>query len=154
MSSPRRDDSLQHRDVLTSNSRQPDFSVAECGQRMPSSRDYSLRELLLAAFEELTSYDGRIFGTARALLLHPGKLTREHFDGRRDVLRQDRVQTLLDVPLFVADRDDDGHQRIPRGEATDPRHLRARPSGVQAGSVSIAGSSVSRRSSRVASVSR
>jgi hypothetical protein len=34
MSSPRRDDSLQHRAVLTINSRQPDFSAAECGQRM------------------------------------------------------------------------------------------------------------------------
>lgn len=56
---------------------------SSCGQAFPVEKDYSLRLLLLAAVEELTSYDGRVWGTARALLFKPGQLARDHFDGKR-----------------------------------------------------------------------
>lgn len=59
-----------------------DFCAA-CGQARPSSRDYAIGELLQAGFEELTSYDGRIWRTLKALLFEPGELSRAHFDGQR-----------------------------------------------------------------------
>lgn len=55
---------------------------ASCGQRaIPPSP--TVRELAGDAWAELTGYDGRIARTTRALLLAPGRLTREYLDGHR-----------------------------------------------------------------------
>ena len=54
----------------------------ECGQRdIPPYP--SVRELVVDAFAELSGWDGRIASSVRALLLRPGKLTREFLEGRR-----------------------------------------------------------------------
>lgn len=56
---------------------------AACGQKTPRPSDYSLRELGHAAVGWLTNYDSRLLTTVRALLLRPGQLARDHFEGRR-----------------------------------------------------------------------
>ena len=53
-----------------------------CGQRAVPPHP-TVRELLGDAWAELTGYDGRIARTVRALLLHPGRLTREFMEGHR-----------------------------------------------------------------------
>ncbi|MHB8874348.1 MAG: DUF3667 domain-containing protein [Myxococcaceae bacterium] len=55
----------------------------ECGQAQPSPQDYSIVELVKGGVEELTAFDGRIWGTLRALLFQPGLLAWDHFHGRR-----------------------------------------------------------------------
>jgi hypothetical protein len=53
-----------------------------CGQRdIPPYP--SVRELAVDAFWELSGWDGRFAATARALVRHPGMLTREFLEGRR-----------------------------------------------------------------------
>lgn len=55
---------------------------AECGQRdIPPYP--STRELVIDAFWELSGWDGRFVSTVRALVQHPGVLTREFLEGRR-----------------------------------------------------------------------
>jgi hypothetical protein len=55
---------------------------AECGQRdIPPYP--SVRELAVDAFSEVSGWDGRFAATIRALVRHPGKLTREFLEGRR-----------------------------------------------------------------------
>ena len=55
---------------------------SECGQRdIPPYP--SVRELAVDAFWELSGWDGRFAVTVRALLRHPGLLTREFLEGRR-----------------------------------------------------------------------
>ena len=55
---------------------------SECGQRdIPPYP--SVRELAVDAFWELSGWDGRFAATVRALLRHPGLLTREFLEGRR-----------------------------------------------------------------------
>lgn len=57
---------------------------AQCGQKRPNhAADYSLWSVLVAAVERVTQYDGRLLRTLRALAIHPGLLTRDHFEGRR-----------------------------------------------------------------------
>jgi len=55
---------------------------AACGQRDVPSYP-SLRELIIDAFSELSGWDGRLASTVRALVRHPGLLTREFLEGRR-----------------------------------------------------------------------
>lgn len=53
-----------------------------CGQRdIPPYP--STRELAIDAFWELSGWDGRFASTVRALVRHPGMLTREFLEGRR-----------------------------------------------------------------------
>lgn len=55
---------------------------AHCGQRdIPPYP--SVRELAVDAFWELSGWDGRFASTVRALVRHPGMLTREFLEGRR-----------------------------------------------------------------------
>lgn len=56
---------------------------SRCGQKRPREADYSMRSVLVAAFERVTQFDGRLLRTLRVLLLSPGRLARDHFDGRR-----------------------------------------------------------------------
>src|SRR5690349_6349904 len=55
---------------------------SECGQRDVPPYP-SVRELVVDAFWELSGWDGRFASTVRALVAHPGRLTREFLEGRR-----------------------------------------------------------------------
>lgn len=54
-----------------------------CGQKRLGEGDRRLGHLLRQAFELLTDLDGRFWSSVRALLLHPGRLSRDYLDGRR-----------------------------------------------------------------------
>jgi hypothetical protein len=55
---------------------------AECGQKN-ASLDPTLRDVAGELVDELANVDGRLFRSLRLLLLKPGVITREHFEGRR-----------------------------------------------------------------------
>lgn len=55
---------------------------SECGQRH-RARMISVWELLRAAFDDILTWDSRVWRTLRPLLLSPGKLTAEYLAGRR-----------------------------------------------------------------------
>ncbi len=55
-----------------------------CGERQPRPEDESLAAFLRDQFHELTSADGRLWRSVRALCV-PGKLTEEYFAGRRSL---------------------------------------------------------------------
>lgn len=55
---------------------------AACGQRA-RPLNQSLRDFLHDFTHEMLHVDGKIFSSVRALLLSPGRLTREQFEGRR-----------------------------------------------------------------------
>ena len=47
---------------------------AQCGQKTPNYKDYSIWEQVKSWFvEDVIAYDGRIWGTLGALFLRPGK---------------------------------------------------------------------------------
>ncbi len=59
-----------------------DFCHA-CGQRRFVESDRRLGHLLHLFVGSVTDLDGRVWRTVRALLFHPGLLSREYFEGRR-----------------------------------------------------------------------
>jgi len=54
----------------------------ECGQRATNPHP-TTRELLQEAAEELFNWDGKLLGTLRALVAHPGRLTLDVLAGKR-----------------------------------------------------------------------
>lgn len=74
---------------------------AACGQRdIPPYP--STRELVVDAFWELSGWDGRFASTVRALVRHPGMLTREFLEGRRArYLSPLRLYLLASLAYFV-----------------------------------------------------
>ncbi|MBW8367827.1 MAG: DUF3667 domain-containing protein [Arenimonas sp.] len=56
---------------------------AACGQKRIVDSDRRLGHLLWQGFEAVTDLDGRFWRSLRALLLSPGRLSREYLDGRR-----------------------------------------------------------------------
>lgn len=54
-----------------------------CGQRRPRPGDYSTFGFLVDAATAIFSVDGKTLRTARQLLFHPGRLTLDHYQGRR-----------------------------------------------------------------------
>jgi len=75
---------------------------AACGEKQPSAQDYSLRGMLLDAFHELTSLDGRLVRSVVALVSRPGLLTREWFEGRRGrYVKPFSLFIMLNVAFFV-----------------------------------------------------
>lgn len=56
---------------------------SDCGQRKPRPDDYSTLGFLGDAFKAIFSVDGKTLRTLRELLAHPGRLTLDHFQGRR-----------------------------------------------------------------------
>lgn len=75
---------------------------ADCGERQPSHHDFSLRALLVDSAMEITSLDGRLARSIGALLAHPGRLTREWFEGRRTrYVKPFSLFLLLNVTFFV-----------------------------------------------------
>ena len=74
---------------------------ATCGERAPTPDDESLAAFLRDQFHEVTSADGRLWRTLRALFV-PGKLTDEFFAGRRGLyVRPVRLFLVLNVLLFL-----------------------------------------------------
>ena len=72
-----------------------------CGERRPRPDDESLGAFLREQFHEVTSADGRMWRTFRALPV-PGKLTDEHFSGRRGLyLRPVRLFLVVNVVFFL-----------------------------------------------------
>jgi len=66
-----------------------------CGQKRFVQSDRSFRHLLHQFMSSATDLDGRIWRTVRALLFHPGLLSREYFEGRR-------ARWISPVSLFLA----------------------------------------------------
>jgi hypothetical protein len=74
---------------------------ADCGERQPSSADYSTRHLVTEAFHELANVDGRLWRSVVALLSKPGFPTAEYFAGRRGrYMRPFSLFVLLNVAFF------------------------------------------------------
>src|SRR5215218_4083043 len=74
---------------------------AHCGQRDVPPYP-SVRELAVDAFWELSGWDGRFMSTVRALINHPGMLTREFLEGRRArYLSPLRLYLLASLVYFV-----------------------------------------------------
>jgi hypothetical protein len=54
-----------------------------CGERRPSASDLRLRDLAAQALESFVNFDGRLFRSLSALILHPGELTKAYLAGKR-----------------------------------------------------------------------
>lgn len=61
----------------------PGEYCAHCGQRRFRPEDRRFAHLARQFLEALTDLDGRFWGSLRVLLLRPGRLTRDWFEGRR-----------------------------------------------------------------------
>ena len=72
-----------------------------CGQRH-RTRMISVWELLRAAFDDVFSWDSRVWRSLRPLLLSPGKLTAEYLAGRRVHYTPPlRMYLVLSIAFFV-----------------------------------------------------
>ena len=72
-----------------------------CGERRPHPDHESLAHFLREQFAEVTSADGRLWRTLRALFV-PGELTAEYFAGRRGLyVRPVRIFLVLNVLFFL-----------------------------------------------------
>ncbi|MEO1573601.1 MAG: DUF4286 family protein [Pseudomonadota bacterium] len=72
-----------------------------CGQRH-RTRMISVWELLRAAFDDILSWDSRVWRTLRPLLFSPGKLTSEYLAGRRvHYTPPVRMYLVLSLSFFV-----------------------------------------------------
>ncbi len=72
-----------------------------CGERAARPEDESLGHFLREQFHEVTSADGRLWRTVKALPI-PGKLTAEYFAGRRGLyVRPVRVFLVLNILFFL-----------------------------------------------------
>ena len=72
-----------------------------CGERAVRPEDESLAAFLREQFKEVTSADGRLWRTLRALFV-PGKLTTEYFAGRRGLyVRPVRAFLVVNVLFFL-----------------------------------------------------
>jgi hypothetical protein len=54
---------------------------AQCGQAEEEGHPPSVKDFVHEALEEFIHFDGKILRSVRALLLEPGRLTREYWDG-------------------------------------------------------------------------
>lgn len=67
---------------------------ATCGQKRFDETDRRFGNLVRQFIEAFTNLDGRFWGTVRALLFQPGRLSRDYIDGRR-------ARWLSPVTLFL-----------------------------------------------------
>ncbi|WP_420454832.1 DUF3667 domain-containing protein [Rubrivirga sp.] len=73
----------------------------ECGERRPRPEDESLAAFLRDQFHEVTSADGRLWRSVKALFV-PGTLTTEYFAGRRGLyVRPVRLFLVVNVVFFL-----------------------------------------------------
>jgi Protein of unknown function (DUF3667) len=102
-----------------------------CGEPHAHQGDLALRHLLHDAVHEFTHLDGKIWRTLRALILEPGRLTKEYWEGRRGLwIRPFRLYLTIYIlhllllpnvagPLafrFAAYRDEKGKAHISVGD--------------------------------------
>ncbi|MEZ0326436.1 MAG: DUF3667 domain-containing protein [Fimbriimonas sp.] len=66
-----------------------------CGQKRPAVSDLSASRFIADVFEAVTNTESKLLRTLRALLLAPGRLTLDYFQGKRQ-------RYLKPVQLFVA----------------------------------------------------
>ena len=79
-----------------------------CGERAVRAEDESLAAFLREQFHEVTSADGKLWRTVKALVV-PGKLTEEYLSGRRGLyVRPIRIFLVFNVVLFFALSGSDG----------------------------------------------
>lgn len=72
-----------------------------CGERQPTPEDESLAAFLRDQFHEVTSADGRLWRSLRALFV-PGRLTTEFFAGRRSLyVRPVRLFLVVNILFFL-----------------------------------------------------
>jgi hypothetical protein len=55
----------------------------ECGQKLFTSRDKSIKTLLIDAINFLTNFEGTFFNSIKAIFRHPAKLTNDYCNGIR-----------------------------------------------------------------------
>lgn len=73
----------------------PGTYCAACGERrLDPARDHSLRWLVGEVLAGLAQWDSKLVRTFSLLLLRPGRLTRDHLDGRR-------VRTMSPLQVFL-----------------------------------------------------
>jgi len=73
-----------------------------CGQASASKESYALRNLLIHAFSEITDVDSKLLKSARKLVLNPGFLTSEFFNGKRQpYLSPVKLYVLFSVIYFI-----------------------------------------------------
>ena len=72
-----------------------------CGERAVRPEDESLAAFLREQFQEVTSADGRLWRSVRALFV-PGRLTEEYFAGRRGLyVRPVRLFLIVNILFFL-----------------------------------------------------
>ena len=74
---------------------------SQCGQRVVPPHP-TTKELVGDAYEELVGWDGKFARTLRLLLAHPGALTREVIEGRRNsYIKSVRLYLLCSILYFL-----------------------------------------------------
>lgn len=73
-----------------------------CGQKVHFHADPRLHDVFHDAFHEFLHIDGKIFNSLKALILKPGFLTREYFNGRRQrYVTPIRLYLTMSILYFV-----------------------------------------------------
>ncbi|MCX6144982.1 MAG: DUF3667 domain-containing protein [Ignavibacteriales bacterium] len=74
-----------------------------CGERILSSSDYSLRKFIEESVDVLTHYDSKLYRSIRLLMSRPGFLTHEYFEGRRiSHVKPVQLFLLINMAYFLA----------------------------------------------------
>jgi hypothetical protein len=110
----------------------------QCGEASPHDGDLAVRHLLHDAVHDLTHLDGKIWRTIKALMVQPGLLTKEYWEGRRGLwIRPFRLYLSIYVlhlvllpnvagPLalrFAAYREPDGKPHISVGTVAEAQAI-------------------------------
>jgi hypothetical protein len=75
---------------------------SECGERRIGRNDQTVRHFVRESVADVTTLDGKLLRTLRALLLEPGELTREFMAGRRVLyMRPLQLFLLANLVYFV-----------------------------------------------------
>lgn len=100
-SNPTSDDDLEDELCVTCGAVLVGSYCHQCGERRLGLEDESVGYFLREQFHEVTSADGRLWRTLRALFV-PGKLTEEYFVGRRGLyVRPVRIFLVFNVLFFL-----------------------------------------------------
>jgi hypothetical protein len=74
-----------------------------CGEKIRSSSDYSLRKFIEESVDVLTHYDSKLYRSVRLLMSRPGFLTQEFFAGRRIAyVKPVQLFLLINIAYFLA----------------------------------------------------
>jgi hypothetical protein len=74
-----------------------------CGEKILSSSDYSLRKFIEESVDLITHYDSKLYRSVRLLMSRPGFLTQEYFEGRRvSYVKPLQLFLLINIAYFLA----------------------------------------------------